>query len=330
MRVTRLGDGPIVGPDTDPSIGVNIQGPSLVRVPSWVPHALGRYFLYFADHKGTYIRMAYADDLLGPWTVHVPGALRLADSRFLTAPPSATDQQLERLAGVYTGIFGTSDWSHDLLVDATTPHIASPDVHVDHARRRFVMYYHGLESLGLQVTRAAVSTDGLSFDGRPEVLGRPYLRAFAHDGMTHALSMPGVFTRSVDGLTGFEEGPTLFQPETRHSAVVVRGDTLHVFWTRVGDAPESILWSTIELTPDWHDWTASEPIEVLRPEFDWEGAGAPLEPSQRSTAYGTVNQLRDPALYEEAGRTYLLYAVAGESGIALAEIDWDAWTISDP
>jgi hypothetical protein len=35
-----------------------------------------------------------------------------------------------------------------------------------------------------------------------------------------------------------------------------------------------------------------------------------------------VRQLRDPALFEEEGRTYLLYSVAGESGIAIAEIHW--------
>jgi hypothetical protein len=33
-----------------------------------------------------------------------------------------------------------------------------------------------------------------------------------------------------------------------------------------------------------------------------------------------VNQLRDPAVYEESGRTFLLYAVAGESGIAIAGV----------
>ena len=62
------------------------------------------------------------------------------------------------------------------------------------------------------------------------------------------------------------------------------------------------------------------PSEVLRPERDWEGADAPLEPSLRSVAYGHVNQLRDPAIFEEDGRTFLLYAVAGESGIAIAEL----------
>ena len=50
------------------------------------------------------------------------------------------------------------------------------------------------------------------------------------------------------------------------------------------------------------------------------GADAPLVPSVRSTAYGHVNQLRDPAVFAEDGQVYLLYAVAGESGIAIAEI----------
>lgn len=42
----------------------------------------------------------------------------------------------------------------------------------------------------------------------------------------------------------------------------------------------------------------------------------------RSTVYGVVNQLRDPAIHEESGVTYLLYAVAGERGIAIARVDF--------
>ena len=60
------------------------------------------------------------------------------------------------------------------------------------------------------------------------------------------------------------------------------------------------------------------PRHARAPEF-----AAPLEPSIRSTAYGPVNQLRDPAIYVEGGRVFLLYAVAGESGIALAEVVLD-------
>ena len=62
------------------------------------------------------------------------------------------------------------------------------------------------------------------------------------------------------------------------------------------------------------------PLKSYGPSARWEGADAPLVRSVRSTAYGQVNQLRDPAIFEEDGRVYLLYAVAGESGIAIAEI----------
>ena len=58
VRVTRLTEGPIIGPDLHPSIGLNIQGPSLIRVPDWIDDSLGAYYLYFADHKGSYIRLA--------------------------------------------------------------------------------------------------------------------------------------------------------------------------------------------------------------------------------------------------------------------------------
>src|SRR5690242_3461914 len=94
MRVTRLGNGPIIASSRHPSIGANIQGPSAIRVPDWLPGRLGAYYLYFADHKSSYIRLAYADDPAGPWTVHPPGSLHLAQSRFLIEPPAVTPEQL--------------------------------------------------------------------------------------------------------------------------------------------------------------------------------------------------------------------------------------------
>jgi hypothetical protein len=84
MRVRRLVDGPIISPDLHPSIGRNIQGPSLIRAPDWIEGRRGDYYLYFADHKGRYIRLAYADQLAGPWTIYPPGSLQLEQSGFLT------------------------------------------------------------------------------------------------------------------------------------------------------------------------------------------------------------------------------------------------------
>ena len=313
FRAQRLLDQPIIGPDLHPSIGVNIQGPSLIRVPDWVLGRLGRYYLYFADHKGSYIRLAYADNLTGPWTVFGPGSLQLGESCFPTEPPPMTDPQFAVLEARWKQTGATL--SHDLRSEFTTPHIASPDVHVDAAARQIVMYYHGLEAAGTQVTRVATSVNGIAFTARSEVLvGRSYLRVFEHRGEIFGIAMPGQIYR------GFEPGPILFNPNMRHAALLKRGDVLYVFWTQVGDAPESILLSTIDLTGDWQTWRDGPPVTILRPERAWEGAGAPMVPSVRSTAYGLINQLRDPAIFEDDGRVYLLYAVAGESGIAIAEL----------
>ena len=207
----------------------------------------------------------------------------------------------------------------------TTPHIASPDVIVDDARKRFVMAYHGLESFGTQLSRIAISTDGIHFTGRPQLLARPYLRLFDYHGQSYGLAMPGHFYRATNAdLTAFEAGPVGFNRKMRHNAVLVHGDELFVFWTQVGDTPERILMSRIDLTQPFSEWSDADPVEVLRPERAWEGADEPLEASQRSTAYGRVNQLRDPAIFVEDGRVFLLYAVAGESGIALAELNFAA------
>lgn len=319
VKITRLLDRPIIGPGIHPSIGINIQGPAAIRVPDWLENPLGRYYLYFADHKGLYIRLAYADEVTGPWQIHEPGSLQIADSFFLPEPPVVSEERLNELvaARVARGV----KFSHDHVTELTTPHIASPDVVIDEANQRIVMYYHGLADVGLQFSRVATSTDGIHFVAEPENLGRSYMRAFAHDDMTYIMSMPGQFYRSRDGLTAFETGPRLFEPNMRHAALLKRGDTLYVFWTRVGDVPESIILSSINISEDWEQWQESEEVLVLSPERDWEGANSPLEASVRSSAYGLVNQLRDPALLIDGDDIYLFYAIGGESGIAVAKVD---------
>lgn len=318
FAVRRLPGNPIIRPGMEARMGRNIQGPSVIRVPDWLPDPLGRYYLYFADHKGDYIRLAYADAVEGPWQIHAPGSLALADSLFPTVPPEPGDGPAPPvLPGMAPpGTPGIEDAS----VDATLPHIASPDVHVDHANRRIVMYVHGLSGWRRQETRVALSGDGIRFTARPELFGPSYFRVFQHGGAHYALAMPGILFRSDDGLTGFERGPTLFEPLMRHAALLKRGDALHVFWTRVTDAPERILVSRIDLRGDWRGWRDEPAVELMRPEQVWEGADCPVEPSWRSAINIRVNQLRDPAILEDGGRTWLFYAIAGEAGIAVAEL----------
>ena len=285
MKLRRFDTNPIIVPDMDGEMGSNINGPSLVKVPSWVENPLGKYYLYFAHHQGQYIRLAYADDLAGPWKIHSPGVMRL----------DCTE---------YRG------------------HVASPDVHVDEEQQRVRMYFHGCEE-HRQRTSVAVSPDGLAFDPLPGVLGNSYFRVFWWGGYYHALVMPGQLMRSRDGLAEFEPGPVFFTEDMRHSALLLRGNELNVFYSNAYDCPERILLSKICLDGDWTTWKPTDPVTVLEPETDYEGADLPLKPSQRGASHKPVRQLRDPCIYEEDGRVYLLYSVAGERGIAIAEIEED-------
>ena len=74
----------------DESLGNNIAGPSLIRVPKWIMNPLGRYYLYFSAHKGDFIRLTYADRLEGPWQIYKKGTLQLEESLFPTTPSKQT------------------------------------------------------------------------------------------------------------------------------------------------------------------------------------------------------------------------------------------------
>jgi hypothetical protein len=104
----------------------------------------------------------------------------------------------------------------------------------------------------------------------------------------------------------------------RHAALQLDGERLVLFYTRVGDAPESILRSVVPLAGDWSTWRASEPELVLAPELGYEGSALPLAPSKRGRAREPVRELRDPALLLDGGAAWLYYSVAGEQGIAAA------------
>jgi hypothetical protein len=292
MKVIRLRHNPIVRPDMlAGEEAANINGPSLIRAPGWLDRPLARYYLYFAHHSGRYLRLAVADELTGPWRVHAPGTLRLEQT-----PCSG--------------------------------HVTSPDVHVDPQRRKVRMYYHGLHGdpaggRAQQLSFVAFSDNGLAFRSAAPAIAPFYLRAFRHAGEWFGLAKHrnagAVLVGSPDGLKPFRVIRRVL-PRARHTAVRVRDRTADIFLSRAGDAPEHIMVSRMSLEDPPPRWRPGEPASLLRPQRPWEGAGLPNEPSKWGQARGPVCQLRDPAVYEEADRTYLLYSVAGESGIAIAEI----------
>jgi len=322
----------------------NINGPSVIRVPDWIPKEQraspeARYYLYFAHHNGKYIRLAWAQEIEGPWHLYrtgknVPpgqrGVLDMGDDRLIT------------LGGEY----------------AIKRHIASPDVHVDDHNKQVVLYFHGGTSrngttLREQKTYVATSPWGLDFSAgiRPVPLSNSYLRVFEYKGALQGLyrthharpresADPWVNPQDAE-LVGDElweiRDARFLQlddsqhiggkmrkrtPQIRHAALHRDGDRLHVFFTMRGHAPEHILVTSVELRDDdWFDVApAVSAAEVLRAEREWEGAGIAPKRSKQGSEYRLVNALRDPFVFNDRGRLYLFYVGGGERAIGVARL----------
>lgn len=291
-QAVRLNDGqPLITQqtftDVDPGFtaqGANINGPSVIRVPEWIaagdrPDPNANYYMYFADHGGAYIRMAWAERVDGPYTLHGMHFLNENKSR------GVLDMGFPRQI----------DLDNNIRI---TEHIASPDVHVNHAEQRIEMYFHGgnvkhndanIAGNGQQ-TFVTFSETGLNFNAGivPVAVGWAYLRVFDYNGERYGIGSRGsLFKAPADPFDipqGYDFGTLLWDFEgagndfndnpfqhdvdadpngpdrLRHVAVRVTGDTLEVFHSRVGDTPERILLSTIDLTSgDFETWDPSYP-----------------------------------------------------------------------
>ena len=285
-------------------IGNNINGPSLIKAPNWLPNCLGRYYLYFGHHFGQNIRMAFSNNLTGPWNIYKGGVLHLKETPFTHERPDAKQPK----------------WATEEGVDGLYPHIASPDVHINTREKSLEMFFHGLDHDGEQRSLRALSNDGLTWWVQSQRIKQTYLRVFRYKNIKYALGWGGqILRQNSDGT--FELGPWPFGDQGhRHASALVQGDKLHVVWTRIGDAPEQILYSTIDISLSWRDWYATEGQVILKPKFDWEGANLPIS---NSTVGGLTKQehaLRDPFLFEQNEEIYMLYAGGGETCIGIAKL----------
>lgn len=336
----------------------NLNGPSCVRLPSWLPtnqrvDPTAEYYLYFADHSGNYIRMAWAVNLEGPWTGY-----RMDES----IHTSRGDRGVLSL-----GNDDTIDAGGGLTVD---DHIASPDVFIegDNASNvRFVMYYHGKVNGGsTQKTVVATSSDGLNFnmpsggDSRtgqaghgtqPFSHGDSYFRVFEQESRLFAFSNTGDLFAAPDGdflSDPWSKGPKPFTTETgnrgwddwdsygplrpRHFGVLSRDNVVYAFFTNKSGSPERIKVSTFDFAKlpsaasdggeGWNDWKGDFPNqELIRPEEDWEGASLPIDISELGGETSPFHQLRDPDVFEDTdGRTYMFYSGAAEQAIGITQL----------
>ncbi|MBK1826741.1 hypothetical protein [Haloferula rosea] len=281
----------------------NLNGAFCIRLPDDLPtgqrvHPSAKYYLYFADHAGTYIRMAWAADLEGSWTGY-----RMDQGIY-----SSGDRGVLDLG---------SDGEIDLGGSSVQDHIASPQVLIErddsdpqNPAFQFVMFYHGRRddpNNGPQRTFVATSSDGLNFnqpsggDSRPGQSGHgtrdfshgdSYFRVFNEGGRYYAFSNTGdlfaVDENSPADLLSpsWSKGPQPFITETesrgwvgwsdppgsqtigdlrpRHFGVLKRNGILYAFLTNKAASPEQIQVSTFNF--------ADLPSGTNDSWRDWKGA----------------------------------------------------------
>ena len=107
--------------------------------------------------------------------------------------------------------------------------------------------------------------------------------------------------------------------ELRHVSASVHGTSITLYYTRIGDAPERIYRASIDTSQPWGEWALTNEECVRQPELPWEGAQLPVQISTNGPA-NSVNQLRDPFIYDDGPNRALFYSYSGESGIAVATL----------
>ena len=143
----ELINGGAVIANTSNSNSDNTGFPSVVRLPDWLDaadraHPSARYYMYWGNHTGDFIRMKWAASLNGTWT----------------------DYDVN--AGAIKGVFdvgGNDPMRNDY------DHVSAPDVIIDDANQRFVMYFHGQREASNPAPRVherfvATSGTGLNFN----------------------------------------------------------------------------------------------------------------------------------------------------------------------
>lgn len=201
----------------------NINGPSLIRTDE-LENPLGKYYLYFANHRGKHIRLAYTDDLYGTWNVYEGGTLQLSQTSCRT-------------------------------------HIASPDVHLENGI--VTMYYHGDIEEG-QRTFKATSKDGIHFETDNKPLAWFYYRhipdttyGIAKQGNEGAILYDD-FKEMFTLLPSSRHYAVYYEDGTLHIVYSIVGEAPERLYMMTLDVHTWEVFNNFELTHPEHSWEGAD------------------------------------------------------------------------
>ena len=278
---------------------VNICNPCLLKVPSWCKNKLGKYYLYFADHRGKYIKMAYSNSLDKNWKFKEDGIINI-----------------------------------NKFNDAIN-HIASPEIYIDNKKKLIVLFTHSHSKSKIgQWTYVSISIDGINFyKVYNKILAPFYFRIFYYNNFFYGISKGGNLWKSKNYLNKFKQCQNLFDKKlsneilhnydgsVRHFSILIERNILYIFYTKIGDMPERIYYTSLKLNKDDANWKFKNEIELIRPTKKFEGSKLPLKKSKAGDTKKPENALRDPYMVKIYNNYYIFYCVKGEFGIAIAKIN---------
>lgn len=264
----------------------NINGPSALK-------SNGKYLLYFANHTGKHIKLAYSDDLTS-WKLKEP-ALHIENT----------------------------------ICDG---HIASPDVHKIDVNA-YIMYFHGDVGGEQKTFLAHSTDGLNFYRIGKFPIADFYFRMFEYRNITYGIAKDGNDggilyqgiskddnVNSINAYVQFQ--PIMkFLPNMRHCSTMVENDILYVFYSNVGDSPEHIRLLKIKLNDTIETWNIISDEIVIKPIYDWEGSNIQPHASNFGAAQFPVCELRDPYIFKDDIKYYLFYTIMGEAGIAIAELE---------
>ncbi len=352
LEITRLNNNqPIITPEmfkqagADSKDGENINGPCLISLPDWLDRSKrinpkANYYLYFGHHGGLYIRLAWAENILGPWTLYKVNAdLKPWEKGVLSIyMPGSSEKKI--------------DFGNNLLIDG---HISSPIVIIDNENKNFRLYFHGHarwegKRFG-QKTFVSTSSDGLDFNKniRPVTLGPSYFAPFEYDNHWYTFTKNDLFVSPEKGELGvltqgyqypkdlwkgyrgyFDDFLKVYAAENnlsvpikiRHMHCHREGNMLHILFSTTVDTPERIYYTKIILSKKGiSDWKHEKISLVFSARENWEGASLPPELSVSGPAKKPLNEVRDPYIFKDKNNSfYMIYCAGGEQALGIASI----------
>ena len=83
----------------------------------------------------------------------------------------------------------------------------------------------------------------------------------------------------------------------------------------------------MKISENVDEWDVISNHKLCPPQYQFEGAGSQLIPSNFGSAtlrYGNIplNELRDPCIFEDKD-LYMLYSFSGEAGIAMGKLNYE-------